>query len=137
MLGLDDERWASLSQAYGDGRAVAAWLKDLTSARDVTDARGTFWKPFDTYGHLCHQETVYSATYATIPHLVEYAKRVPVPDQFEFRVDLLDFIGFSAACPLDGISSPGDLASDYQDALHRTRRLIAETMTQTEDEGLL
>ena len=62
--------WASLRDAYGDATAVPGLLARLWSsdAADREDAIGQLWS------RICHQETVYSASAAAIPALVEAAQ---------------------------------------------------------------
>lgn len=59
--------WALLSDAYGEAREVPVLIEQLATSPtpDVWD---------DLWGHLCHQGTVYSASYAALPLLLEHAE---------------------------------------------------------------
>lgn len=62
--------WASLRTAYGSGEGVPGLLRRA----DEADADlGAAWD--DLWGHLCHQGTVYTASYAAIPTLLAMCLR--------------------------------------------------------------
>ena len=89
MLALNDPHWNDLRHAYGSGTDVATWLDELGRTdplqHDLSDLH-----PWDS---LCHQWTVYSATFAAIPHVVEIVARHPSSDRS--RMALLSFVGWS------------------------------------------
>jgi len=58
--------WASLRDAYGSAEKVADLL--ATVATSGTDEGGP-WN--DLWSRLCHQGTVYSASYAALPMLTQ------------------------------------------------------------------
>lgn len=65
--------WSSLRHAYG----AATNVPDLLAAAEQSAAQvGSAWD--DAWGHLCHQGTVYSASYAAIPLLAALVARAPV-----------------------------------------------------------
>ncbi|MEU5638794.1 HEAT repeat domain-containing protein [Streptomyces milbemycinicus] len=84
-MNIEDVDWASLKHAYGAATDVPGILGALRSA-DVEDRNGAF---YDMYGSLCHQGSVYEATAATIPFLVDILLEPGYPD----REDLLSFLG--------------------------------------------
>lgn len=58
--------WAALQDAYGPAEHVPALLKTAETARtDVGEPWDELW------GRLCHQGTVYSASYAALPVLTQ------------------------------------------------------------------
>jgi hypothetical protein len=61
--------WASLRDAYGSAERVPVLL---AAAAAGTDEDGS-WD--DLWGRLCHQDTVYSASYAALPALAEMSLR--------------------------------------------------------------
>ncbi|MEI7056376.1 hypothetical protein WBG06_11210 [Nocardioides sp. CCNWLW239] len=65
--------WAGLRDAYGSAEQVPAIL-------EAAELSGTEFGPaWDAaWSHLCHQGTVYSASYAAIPLLADMCSRQPV-----------------------------------------------------------
>jgi hypothetical protein len=59
--------WSALQCAYGSAEEVPALLR-----RMVPDSRAEVWS--DLYGLLCHQGTVYSASFAALPSLEAAAR---------------------------------------------------------------
>ncbi|KAK1181396.1 HEAT repeat domain-containing protein [Streptomyces sp. NBS 14/10] len=84
-MNIEDVDWASLKHAYGEATDVPGILGALRSA-DVEDRNGAF---YDMYGSLCHQGSVYEATAAAVPFLVDIVVEPGYPD----REDLLSFLG--------------------------------------------
>lgn len=69
MLALDDPHWKLLNHAYGAAGDVPEILADLKKNYDRERADALF------YGSLCHQYTVYAATFAAVPHVLEIASQ--------------------------------------------------------------
>lgn len=66
--------WARLHDAYGTAEAVPALLAEAATATAVDDE---IWS--ELWSRLCHQGTVYSASYAALPYLAQLiAARAPV-----------------------------------------------------------
>lgn len=132
MLPLDDRRWSKVSDAYGKADDVIQWLRELRQA--VPNLDGDLGG-YDYYGSLCHQYTVYTATYAAIPHLIDLARLTP-PDS-PGRMTILSFVGFSVACAklprTDKI--PKFLQRDYAAALQAAIPLIAESLPHATDDS--
>jgi hypothetical protein len=61
--------WRSLRDAYGDAGDVPAFLRQL-SPDPGNEVWGELWS------RLCHQGTVYSASFASLPHLLEWAQTI-------------------------------------------------------------
>ncbi len=130
MISLDDDSWTSLRHAYGDCSDTVDWLRRL----HVPDGDlHTSLKSFDYWSALCHQSSVYTATYATIPHLV--ALLGPLPSDNRDRHDLLCFIGYSVACRhLPGADvMPDFLTSSYDSAVTDAVPLIAASLPHTKE----
>jgi hypothetical protein len=120
MLLLDDPRWEELRDAYGDGSEVAAALVELQEP--ALDSE--FWS--DLYSRICHQYTVYTSTYAAVPHLVEYARALPA----EKRLDSLLLVGLAHACSFidDAPDMPSDLRFAYNAAIKSAAPLLRECL---------
>ena len=148
MLALDSEHWSLLRTAYGNGGAVAQWLARLAGELDQAHKH---WEEFDHYGYLCHQETVYTASYAAVPHLVELVRKLPPADRHRLGIGILYFVGEVAGCSArDGVwlsgytpqrfqaaPIPDDLLADYRAALAQADELIAKSIKQADREDLL
>jgi hypothetical protein len=127
MLPLNDPRWAELRHAYGRGDEIAAWLRSLRTGFS-SEVHSSDQHPWDS---LCHQWTVYPATFAAIPHIVDIVAEHP-PEERR-RVELLSFVGWSIACAqLSGDEPPSFLASDYAAGVRRAVGLIVESLPYAE-----
>jgi hypothetical protein len=94
--------WSGLRDAYGDAAAVPSLLERLWSpdAADREDAIDELWS------RLCHQETVYSASAAAIPPLVQVARSdVLTPLQRLLVLSLVVCIGRGDDTCWEGYSS--------------------------------
>jgi len=108
MLDLNSPRWRELRDAYGAAQDIPHALRELAD-RSSSGVWEKLWSA------LCHQGTVYSATYASIPHVVAIAERQSLPDQ----VDYWSFVGAVAAATRAS-AAPPDLRGDYEAALDRS-----------------
>src|SRR5690242_9894165 len=109
MLPLDSPRWEKLSHAYGcaaeGSSAPRAWsaqggfssYQDMPStveclrqlAAKPQPREGPNSEPWETlYSSLCHQGTIYSASFAAVPHIIEIGLRAAHngPIDFSFLV---------------------------------------------------
>jgi hypothetical protein len=126
VLSLDSEVWTRLRTAYGDGREVPALLRRVASEGVplgyTNDSSGCPWAVL--WATICHQGTVYTASYAAVPHLVRLCSEV-APVARPHVVQLVVWIeigrGSPAAPPL-----PDDLAPGYTTALAELRVVVAE-----------
>jgi len=71
-LPLDSPRWEELSHAYGDAADTARLLRQLHE-RPNTDLADPAWD--ELCGSICHQGSVYPASFAALPHLATIAER--------------------------------------------------------------
>ena len=113
MLELDDVRWKVLKTAFGHAGDVPEKLYRFLAC-PVTSA-GSLNDPDDLlFGSLCHQGcSIYTATYAAVPHIVDRAKHLSQPDRWW----LLAFAGAVAAAPDAPSEIPDFLQVDYKRAL--------------------
>ena len=79
-LALDSPRWAELQHAYGGAEDIPALLRQLGSAANDTDDEP--W--FTLWSSLAHQGDVYSASFATVPHVIDAIARNPTGVAFDF-----------------------------------------------------
>ena len=62
--------WSSLRDAYGNASNVPDLLNRLSP-----NPEDSVWD--DLWSRICHQGTVYSASFAALPHLLQWAQTVP------------------------------------------------------------
>lgn len=72
ILSLDDPLWQKLDDAHRN-RDLVDMLSSLSKTWNSDLADALFW------GHLCHQDTCYGATYAVVPHLLTLASETLDP----------------------------------------------------------
>ncbi len=93
---MNDIHWSSLRHAYGEATDVPEILSALASSRASERAAGI--ERF--FAALCHQGTVYPASLAAIPRLLELLRASSV----EAREDLLTALAALATGHGDGVS---------------------------------
>lgn len=130
MLPLDDPRWADLTQTYHKVPLLVWWL-DLLNKR--IPKLGEALDEYDYDGELCHQGSICTATYATIPHLIDIVSRLPANS--DERIWLFIFIGRCFACArrADAPAIPEYLQADWEAAKRIVIPLIAESLAYTND----
>ena len=83
MLLLDDPRWHQLQHAYGAAADIPPMLRALElSPGPALDSQAEPW--FSLWSSLCHQDDVYTASYAAVPHIVRIAGTTVTPIDFSF-----------------------------------------------------
>jgi len=115
MLDLDSKRWANLQDAYGSALNTPKWIRSLE------EGNGNFG---DAWSNLCHQLTVYSATFAAAPYIYRYALSAPL----ESRVDAILLLGIassSSAVERDG--TPEDILNWFHDIIPQAAELALST----------
>jgi hypothetical protein len=79
LLPLDSPVWQTLSHAYGSAEDIPLLLKALAIAyENQKETWGELWSC------LCHQGTVYSASFSAAPHLVVQASTLPREQRVPF-----------------------------------------------------
>jgi hypothetical protein len=109
MLPLDDPRWTTYvggyQVVYDASRFLRRLLEDEASDEEL-----------DEFGNeLCHQGDLGSASYASVPWLVEYLRRCP---ELDARVGGL-ILTIEFARPFNRDQMPDELRSGYDDSLRR------------------
>ncbi len=112
MLALDDPRWGELRQAYGPADGIPEILRTLERGDSVSGGAEDVWD--DIWSSLCHQGTVYTASYAAVPHIVRIGAAVPLADQNKFWA----FVG-AVAVSTDAAPVPEFLRPAYEEAVQR------------------
>ena len=71
MLERESERWNDLSGPTGmSGRRVIDAIYALSNEQYIDDSVGDRLGFWEIYNQLCHQGTIYTLTYAAVPHLL-------------------------------------------------------------------
>ncbi|HYD13795.1 MAG TPA: hypothetical protein VEC11_13180 [Allosphingosinicella sp.] len=83
MLALDDPRWNALHHAYGAASDIPDLLRALEASPGPTgDFEDEPWSSL--WSALSHQDDAYTASYATVPHVIRIALAARGPIDFSF-----------------------------------------------------
>ena len=119
VIDLKSPRWSELHHAYGAADDVPDMLEQLGGG-NLEDVMG------DLYSTICHQGTVYTASYAAVPHLAKIAGATQDPDQ---RAEILTLLG-SIVAGADASQIPADLRDDYEACLPVATKLALKTLEE-------
>ncbi len=120
MITLDDPRWSQLSHAYGNAVDLPDLLRQaglLAERRAGADSKESVVLWARLWSCLCHQESVFDASYAAVPHLIELALGKPRPADRNFRQ--LPVAIERARLAGAGPAIPEDLKAGYFAAIER------------------
>ncbi|MDO6388455.1 hypothetical protein [Uliginosibacterium sp. 31-12] len=131
MLSLDSPRWSELEHAYGPASDIPSLLKQLADLPE-DDGNGEPW--FSIWSALAHQGDVYSASFAAVPHVVNYLSSSPLKADSSF----FQFPAWVEICRQKGnIKVPDDLSSAYFSSLRRLPSLVAAAAERDWDADFL
>jgi hypothetical protein len=82
---LDTVQWSTLTHAYGEARTTADEIRALTSDHEQTRSEALA----ALTNSICHQGSVYPASGAAVPFLVEIASMESLPADFRAEVLML------------------------------------------------
>ncbi len=121
-LPLDNPRWSELSHAYGPAVDTPGLLGQLLAQpnRDVDDP---VWDQL--FGSICHQGSVYEASFAAMPHLANIAERAE-PRPALWALNLITAIAVSQN---RRGKMPPDLAPAYESAVARLSELAVRALS--------
>ena len=130
MLNLNDPRWGSFEDAYGNASRVPDLLRAvLANKSQKNDLQSGPW--FDLWSRLYHQGSIYNASYAAVPVLAEAIKQADGPivmDIFLLPVSIeLARRGDSAP------ALPDEIATDYHKAIKDLGSLAGRYMSEDDD----
>ncbi|MEX3983804.1 hypothetical protein AB4Y45_33000 [Paraburkholderia sp. EG287A] len=120
-LALDSPRWVELEHAYGRASDIPELLRQLAA---VPTSGGSKEPWFSIWSALAHQNDVYPATFAAVPHVVRVIAAAP---------DKVDFGYFQFPAVVEAwrqknqTAIPDDLRADYFAALAALPSLVAAT----------
>ena len=110
--------WSLLAHAYGRAHDIPALL-DRAGAAPGDPAWSELWS------RLCHQGTVYTASYAALPALTDLARQWPAPQQFE---PLLLAAAIVASSDFAAYQDPPDLWSAYPAQIEQLAALTTSAL---------
>jgi hypothetical protein len=119
VIELDSNRWSDLEHAYGTASDVPAMLRRIsTGDGDAVN---------ELFGSVCHQGSIYSASYAVVAHLIIAAKAVTDPN---LRAEILILVGSIRASRDDRskVQPAPDIQRSYREALPEALELAIATL---------
>ncbi|MGW2762851.1 hypothetical protein [Streptomyces sp. NPDC001275] len=111
--------WSRLHHAYGTAEDVPGLL-DGASADPQSPAWDELWS------RLCHQDTVYSASYAALPALTQMARQWSTPDR-QAPLYLAGSIMVSTDRPHDGKDPRVTYASEISELIRLTEEALQDS----------
>lgn len=133
LLALDSDRWATLSHAYGAASDIPDLLCKLKDAPPGEDWQAEPY--FTLWSALCHQDDIYNASYAAVPHLVAQCQVAPLKTHWTVahlatRIEL-------ARQRRWGPEIPNDLQKAYRDAIQRLPDACLEMLSGQYEKNLI
>jgi hypothetical protein len=124
MLTLDSARWKELRHAYGPAVDIPALLRAAAEKPLSHSYKDEPW--FSLWSALAHQGSVYTASYAAVPHLLAIAQSKPR----ELRLHSLLLAGTIEKCRegLDAAQMPEDIREEYFAAIADCAELAHDLM---------
>jgi len=115
MLSLADSRWSELRHAYGSASDIPALLEQLVG---LPSSEGNQEPWFSLWSALAHQEDVYSASFAAVPHVIE-----------ALSVSAWSIVRLRALLPkqLTGLEAPSSDSRDFLSPFPAENRLAEQT----------
>ena len=131
MIALDSSRWSELDQAYGSAADIPALLAQLES---FPSSGGDNEPWFSLWSALCHQDDVYTASFAAVPHIIRVLASDPMRADFSF-FQLPACIEIARA--RNEFPIPADLRQPYIEALQQLPALVGASAARQWDEDFL
>ncbi|KAF0812981.1 hypothetical protein IGB42_02377 [Andreprevotia sp. IGB-42] len=130
-LPLDSSRWGELEHAYGLASDIPELLRKLDT---VPSAAGDEEPWFSLWSALAHQNDVYAASFAAVPHVVRALATAPLTADFNY----FQFPAVVEAWRLEAqIRIPEDLQTAYFAALAALPGLVAQASAREWDDDFL
>jgi hypothetical protein len=130
MLSLESPQWTELTHAYGAATNIPQLLRDLETYPPSEDPQAEPY--FSLWSALCHQGTVYPASFAAMPHLVAALGHRPERAPWT----LFSLVGAieAARAQIDDVEFPADLAAPYFEALQKLPAIAMRAASEPWDE---
>lgn len=122
MIDLNSNIWSNLQHAYG----TAVDIPDMLLRLDKEDSSTLD----ELFGSICHQGSVYTASFAAVPHLVQSAQIIK---SAEFRAQVLILVG--SICSSNDFRGRGEKLSaeiqyEYETSLPKALELSVVTLRE-------
>jgi hypothetical protein len=131
MIALDSHRWNELTHAYGEASDIPALLRSLKTTPPPVGYQSEPW--FSLWSALCHQNDVYTASYAAIPHVVAIASGKRRGERLEHLNFIASVEAFRHRTSAPAI--PADLKESYLASIERAAALVLECLEADWDES--
>jgi hypothetical protein len=117
-----EEHWRFLEHAYGSAGDIPGLLLEAETDLRPGHEPGTTW--FKLWSALCHQEDIYTASYAAVPKLIDLAHRPSYLGRYEpiwlaANIELSRLEG-------RGPAFPDSLTDAYRQAIQQGLQLAQE-----------
>jgi hypothetical protein len=131
MLELNDSHWDVLKDAHGAAVKIPALIQQLY---DDSSPKNSYKEEpwFTLWSSLCHQGTIYTASYATVPHLIEIA--LQKEKNIDFNFFLLPVSIEIARRTHNGPDLPEELKDDYLRAIQKLPQCVKNQINNEWDE---
>lgn len=133
MLALDAERWKTLTHAYGKATDLPHLLHRL---EDVPPGDDWQAEPYFTlWSSLYHQDDIYDASYAAVPHLLTQCQNDPLKTPWTVahlavQIGLAQQRGWGPAIP-------EDLSGAYSEAIRRLPTICISMLNVRDEPHLI
>ena len=152
MLALDSPRWAELEHAYGRAAenvsAPTGWsaqsgfhgfqeIPNVVACLQALEKNprklgATNWEPWSTLvSSLCHQGTIYSASFAAVPHIIDIGLRAAHRHEIDVGFFLLPTVVEQARLEGQQPEIAEDIFADYLSAVKRLHDLAYAVREQS------
>jgi len=130
-ISLDSPRWGELVHAYGQASDVPELLRRVANVPTSANEQEPW---FSLWSALAHQNDVYSASFAAVPHVVRVLATSPMTADSSY----FQFPAVVETCSQQkGVQIPDDLQADYFAALAALPTLVAQAADREWDSGFL
>lgn len=130
-LSLNSPRWGELTHAYGQASDIPALLQELVTVPPSDNDREPW---FSLWSALAHQNDVYSASFAAVPHVIRVLATSPSTADFSY----FQFPAVVEAWRQQkSVAIPEDLQANYFAALAALPLLVAQAADREWDGDFL
>ena len=131
MIALDSPRWSELEDAYGPATDIPSLLSQLDSF-PTSDGKNEPW--FSLWSALYHQDDVYTASFAAVPHIIRVLATDPTrADSSFFQLPAC----IEIARAQQDFPVPHDLSVPYFQALQQLPMLVGAAAGRIWNEDIL
>jgi hypothetical protein len=131
VVPLDSPRWNVLGHAYGPAGDTPDLIRAVRSESNPNYRDGGAW--FEVYSSLFHQHSIYSATYAAMPHLAEIAETGGIAQ----RVAVMCLAGEIRVFGHADEPIPDDLLPEFESALDAAKRSSLKIVRDAAGAGVM